>query len=604
MSGFIGLISPNLQTSSSALLDNCQQEIASCCNDYLGNWKSANADMRFGWLRVADDTESEQQPFTVNQQIYITGDVRLDNRERLIGQLCQHFNAIDTCTPDTYIVLYAYMHWGEKMMQYLSGDFAFAIWDEQTETLFCARDHFGIIPLYYAQNEHGFFFTNYYRALKHVPGLMQDLQHQVLLDYFFAGRNQSFEHTVYKDIYKLPPAHQLVYKHHGKFTISPYWQLPQSTAPLPDTTAEVYAHKFQELFKQSVTDRIRNRRISCHLSGGMDSSSITAVSKKVMADSYGDNFQLTAYNYTLGLPVIESEGFFSERIARHLVIPIKHYLADNEKNKGSLSQATWFPEPAEATVAAPEGGMIADTLNASRITLCGFGGDPLFEYQPALWLQHIKSLQLGRLVTNSYNFVKTHGRLPPLHLTSFIKKHMRTEQTRLIAVPAWFKPGFFTEDYLARKKALMASPQRLSSGMFTHPFWSFLFEISHPGFSGLQMKFRQPFFSLDLFNFIQSVPPHLLYNKLLMRLAMMPYLPIEVLQRQKTLAYSTSPLQQLKNDGIVELLNKHLQSPPTYLESIIDIPALLEVINDPANLKKADYLKINTLTNILTWNNL
>ncbi|WP_462267605.1 asparagine synthase-related protein [Mucilaginibacter sp.] len=604
MSGFAALISPGLKPANSELMDLCQQEIATCCDDYLGRWKSITADMRFGWLQVTDDTETEQMPFTIDKQVYITGDVRLDHRNRLITQLQKHFANISSRTPDAYLVLYAYHYWGEALMQHLTGDFSFAIWNEHTQTLFCARDHFGIIPLYYAQTPHGFWVTNFYRALKQVPGVMGQLDDEVLRDYFFIGKNESFDHTIYKSISKLPPAHQLVYRN-GVLTISAYWEIPAYSEPVTYKTTEECASHFYRLFEQSVADRTRNSSISCHLSGGMDSSSITAVSKKLLQAKYGDEgMQLTAYNYTSGQPVIESEGFFSDLIARHLQIPIRHYLADEPAGNFPEEDKAWFPEPAGASAVAAEGSMIGDTLATTRITLCGFGGDPLFEYHPLLWLKDAKQGHWSSLLRNGVSFLKTHGRLPPIDLTGIIKKRMKTEQVKAVAVPAWFKPGFFTDEYLARKQTLMISPQRTSSGMFQHPFWSYLFEMSHPGFSGVKMKYRQPFFSLDLFLFLRAVPPHLLYKKLLLRLAMLPYLPAAVLHRQKTLAYGISPLHNFNAGGTISTLKTKLPNLPASLSGIVEPDLLLAEVNDPVSLKAADFNKIGALINLLIWNSI
>src|SRR5438874_1856309 len=153
MSGFIGIVSPQLQQQDSELLDACHKEITLCCDDFTGAWKNTHAELRFGWLKTTDDTDTENLPFTIDQNLHIVGDVLLENRPKLIGKLKDTFAGITNTIPDTCLLLYAYKLWGEACLAQISGDYAFAIWNEKERTLFCARDHFGAIPLYYAQTE-------------------------------------------------------------------------------------------------------------------------------------------------------------------------------------------------------------------------------------------------------------------------------------------------------------------------------------------------------------------------------------------------------------------------------------------------------------------
>lgn len=264
MSGYIGLVSNSITPHDVQLLNRCQDEITSVCDDYTAKWKSNKVDLRFGLFKANDDTNGEYLPYTIDQNHYIVGDVRLDNREALISKLNKNFPELNIKYPDSYLILYSYMLWGSDCVNHIAGDYSFAIWNEKDDSLFCARDHFGIIPFYYAHTEHGFIFTNFYHTLKEVNGLLAHINEEILKNYFFSGVDESHYSTIYQNIHKLPPAHTLFYIN-GNLSIKKYWSpcLPEKS--LRFKTTEEYIARFTEIFEKSVKDRIRNKNIATPL---------------------------------------------------------------------------------------------------------------------------------------------------------------------------------------------------------------------------------------------------------------------------------------------------------------------------------------------------
>lgn len=409
MSGFIGIVSPRLQKTEFELLDAATATIASCCDDYLGSWKSQQIDLRFGWLKTCDDTADEHLPFTLDENLRIVGDVRLDNRIELLTILNRYNPEINHSTPDSYLILYAYKHWGADCLQHITGEYAFAIWNEQESSLFCARDHFGVIPFYYTQFDNLFLFTNFYRALKDIPNLMSDLNSDVLRDYWTTGVNRSFDHTIYSKIKKLPPAHRLIYNN-GKIDVRRYWEMPPDIKPIRYKKTTEYASHFFRLFENSIKDRTRTNKVACQLSGGMDSSSITATTKKVLNDTYGSENTLISFNITYQHLISENEGFFGELIAQHLNIPIKQYIAEDFLNNISQPLTSWIPEPVGIPNATAESKILSDAQRFSRVLLSGFGGDPLFGYEPLSRRRLIAKGKFIQLLQDDLKFYRTFGR--------------------------------------------------------------------------------------------------------------------------------------------------------------------------------------------------
>ncbi len=104
--------------------------------------------------------------------LIITADARIDNRKELSEEL--DIENIEEVS-DSYFILKSYEKWGEKCPEHLLGDFAFAIWDEKEEKLFCARDHMGIKPFYYYLNDDIFVFGTEIKALFDVPNVPYQL---------------------------------------------------------------------------------------------------------------------------------------------------------------------------------------------------------------------------------------------------------------------------------------------------------------------------------------------------------------------------------------------------------------------------------------------
>ncbi|MDB5109661.1 MAG: hypothetical protein JWR67_775 [Mucilaginibacter sp.] len=602
MSGFIGIISPQLQQQDSDLLDNCQEEIVLCCDDFSGAWKSNNADLRFGWLKTTDDTNIENLPFTSDQNLYIIGDVLLENRLKLISELNKIFADISSITPDVYLLLYAYQLWGEDCLAQISGDYAFAIWNEKERTLFCARDHFGAIPFYYAQTERGFLFTNFYRSLKCVPGLTSDLNEDVLKDYFFSSSNQSFDHTIYQKIKKLPPAHQLTYQE-GNLQITRYWEMSDDVKPIRYKTTKEYVTHFSGLFEQSIADRTRNNKICCALSGGMDSSSVTAITNKILTSKYKDDRKLMAFNITYEYLVNENEGYFAQNTAKHLDITLKQYIAEDYLQHIASPINSWIPEPAGLPQAIAESHIIDDAGTISRVFLGGFGGDPVFEYDPNSSCRLIKQGYYVQPLLDRIKFFRVYGRFSQMSLLGRIRKLVTRAPTSIPTIPKWFDQEFFSADYMQRKIVRNELSPRSNLGMLSNTLWSFLFEISHPGFTGKKIKIRQPFFSLELLLFLRAMPPHLLYQKSLLRMAMIPHLPGDVVRRPKSLLFGTPHFQNLKSPGILSALKEQVAASCEFLKDKINLPAFLAEIDSHDHLKVADHGKVLALMQILAWKN-
>jgi asparagine synthase (glutamine-hydrolysing) len=188
------------------------------------------------------------------------------------------------CT-DSDLIRKAYYQWGERCTERLYGDWSFAAWHPDERRLFLARDHFGITALYYHVDRDVFAFAASRQALLALrlsPVKMDELYlAQVLTSWVPDGIR-----TIHSPIRRLPPAHHQTVTS-DRIDIQQYWYL-KKTRELQLPKREDYVEVFRELFDAAVKARLRTTdglgRIASTLSGGLDSSSVTATAAKFLAD--------------------------------------------------------------------------------------------------------------------------------------------------------------------------------------------------------------------------------------------------------------------------------------------------------------------------------
>ena len=131
------------------------------------------------------------------------GDVRLDSRDELETELKNAGRKYARPAADCDLVLQAYAAWGADCVHHLRGDFAFAIWDMRRKTLFCARDHFGVKPFYYADLDNAFFFSSVLNCVRLHPDVSSALNETAIGDFLLFTMNCESATTTFRDIQRL-----------------------------------------------------------------------------------------------------------------------------------------------------------------------------------------------------------------------------------------------------------------------------------------------------------------------------------------------------------------------------------------------------------------
>lgn len=191
---------------------------------------------------------------------------------------------------DTEVVLHAYAQWGRDCLIRFNGIFALAVWEGRRRRLFLARDRIGVKPLFYTLHRDGMIFASEIKTLLAYPTVSAQLDEQGAAQVLLLGPGRIPGSGVFKDIFELEPGSAGFYED-GRFRPTRYWKLRDREHPygLEETVERV---------RYLITDAIRRQMVSdvpigCFLSGGLDSSIITAVcaGEKGNLDTFSVDYQ-------------------------------------------------------------------------------------------------------------------------------------------------------------------------------------------------------------------------------------------------------------------------------------------------------------------------
>lgn len=286
MSGIIGAVQLNDAPLEEGVMRRMLKVLRHRGSDGLKAWQQGGIGIGHCSLNTAPGSEHQVQPtWNQAQTCIITADIRLDNREALLAAFdIAVADAATTC--DSQLVLAAFQRWGDRCIDYLKGDFAFAIWDRQQQRLFCARDRFGVKPFYYCYLPGIVFgFASEIKALWQIPGVHPQLNETRIGDYLISEFDDPAI-TFYEQIYRLPAAHTLSLSI-DKLKLYHYWALDPEHETILPTDAD-YAERYRELFLRAVQTRMHSpSAVGTMLSGGLDSSSI-ACAARLLREQQGD----------------------------------------------------------------------------------------------------------------------------------------------------------------------------------------------------------------------------------------------------------------------------------------------------------------------------
>ncbi len=344
--------------------------------DGMGYWVSNKENIGLGHRRLAiiDLSSAGNQPMT-NEigSIWVTYNGEIYNFKELRQELESKGHLFQSHT-DTEVLIHAYEEWGEECLNRFNGIWAFALWDESDRKLFVSRDRFGVKPLVYYYNKNFFICASEIKALLINPDIPREI-HPLALHHYLSLMNIPAPLTIYRGIFKLRPGHYLIVRD-GEVTEKKWWKL--KLGQLDSNPEERILEKLEELLSDSIKLRlVSDVPIGAFLSGGVDSSLITAIASRHLVKGGFKTFSVTFKGDNQ-----YDESRYSNLVAQqtgtdHTEIDIQVDLLEILPDV-----VRHFDEPFAISSALAVYVMARETSRYVKVVLTGDGGDEVFAGYP------------------------------------------------------------------------------------------------------------------------------------------------------------------------------------------------------------------------------
>ncbi|MGK5632499.1 asparagine synthase (glutamine-hydrolyzing) [Streptomyces sp. URMC 123] len=334
MCGLAGWVAYDRDLTQHTDIASAMTETMACRGpDARGVWSSPHALLGHRRLSIID-LEGGKQPMPVTEGedglpvITYTGEVYnyRELKEELIG-LGHEFRT----TSDTEVVLHAYLEWGEHFAERLNGMYAFAIWDPRTEELLLVRDRMGVKPLFYYPTPDGVLFGSEAKAILAHPEAEAVVDAEGLAEIFAILNTPG--HAIFRGMHEVVPATVVRFNRRGH-SVREYWKLESKphTDDLDTTVATI-----RELLEDIVERQLfADVRVGTLLSGGLDSSVITALAAQVLRkqgatepiDAFSIDFQGHKERFQADTLWGDPDIPFAIEVAEHLGDAVKHVIVE------------------------------------------------------------------------------------------------------------------------------------------------------------------------------------------------------------------------------------------------------------------------------------
>lgn len=375
-----------------ACLDKFTDSLAHRGPDGRGVYIEGNLGLGHRRLAVLDRSDAGACPMKLvakgGRTLFITFNGEVYNFIEIRRELQALGHDFHTHT-DTEVVLAAYAAWGPNCLLRFNGMFAFAIWDSLEQTLFLARDRFGVKPLYFAVQDARFAFASELKAFVSLEGFQRACNEDVAQAALQHGQalEGATEHTLMRDVQRMRPGHWMKLDRAGNVTTRKWWHTQEHLVEVPAAPAQ-RVEAFRELFLDAV--RLRTRSdipIGTSLSGGMDSSAVvSALSWLKQRGPGGSERQPPEWRQAFiasfpGTALDEVEH--AMEVVRHTGVHETIWTFDPDEALVDLEASVWSMEDVYPGIALPPWSLYRRMRQAGVfVSLDGHGGDELLAGYP------------------------------------------------------------------------------------------------------------------------------------------------------------------------------------------------------------------------------
>lgn len=363
--------------------------------DSRGSFRDGEVELCHNRLSVIDP-ENGAQPMSLTvfgRSATIVYNGELYNTDELTAALAER-GVCPRTRCDTEVLLLAYLTFGDNFVEMLNGIFAFVIWDADRRRIYAARDRLGVKPLFYVKNGESLAISSEIKGLLALPTLSPKIGIEGLWGLLLLSPISLPERTVYDDIMQLPPAGRLICDADG-VRIDKYWSL--KAAPAQTTDPIEAAKHLRELLFDTVRRQLRSDvPLCCFLSGGLDSSILTAIAAEIYAESgrrlstYSFEYEGGRESFKTSLFQPNSDDSFASELAESLGTDHRVLTAPIEAVADLLPDAAYYRDlPGQADIDSSLLYYCRQVKKEHTVAISGecadeiFGGYPWF-YRPEM----------------------------------------------------------------------------------------------------------------------------------------------------------------------------------------------------------------------------
>ena len=372
--------------------------------DGEGIWVHSQRYLGFAHRRLSViDLENGKQPMVDELGNWVTFNGEIYNYRELREEL--GVNLFRTHS-DTEVLLHAYRKWGPDCLQHFRGMYAFALWDESQKSLFCARDPFGIKPLYFTVQGDLLYFASEAKALlpfvTDIETDLEGLKDYLTFQFCLGGK------TLFKDIRMVLPGHYLLVKN-AKVEERRYWEVYYNLDF--NHTEKYFEDKVRSLLEESVALHLRSDvPVGSYVSGGFDSSIVASLASKHL----DQDFVGFTGKFSLGKAYDESR--YARDLASHRHFELYEAEITERDFVQHMQQIMYYLDfPVAGPGAFPQFMVSALAAQHRKVVLGGQGGDEIFggyvRYLVAYFEQCIKAAIEGTMYSG--NFIVTYESIIP-----------------------------------------------------------------------------------------------------------------------------------------------------------------------------------------------
>ena len=573
--------------------------------DSSGFFFDDNITMGFRRLSIIDIDKGSQPIYNEDKSLVLTFNGEIYNYRTIRDELLKKGHIFSTDT-DSEVLVHGFEEWGPELLNKLRGMFGFAIYNSKDNSLFIARDFFGIKPVHYAQVGNNFVYASEIKSILEFPGFEKKFNYRTLDNYL------SFQYAVppetfFEGIYCLLPGHYLWYRD-GNIEITRYFEAKFS----PDDTMKLdeAIEKIENVFEDSVNaHKISDVEVGCFLSSGVDSSYVSTYFPGQKTFTVGFDFG-EKYN----------EISWAKEFSEHVGVDHHYKVISSDEFWGSIEKVQYHMDQPLADPSCIALYFVSKLASEHvKVVLSGEGADELFG---------------GYTVYNEPHVFKAYQKILPQWLRHFLVKCVK-------AVPFHFKGQSFvirgekeTEekfignafmfDYEFKKKLLKNNsiatrPQSLCKKFYDRVrgydqvtkmqyldinLWmvgDILLKADRVSMAN-SLELRVPFLDKEVFKVASTLPTNLRVNrkntKYAMRMAALKRMPEKTAQKKK-LGFPVPTRVWLRDKKYYNIVKEKFTSDTS--KQFFNTDVLIKLLDDHFNNKDDNSRKIWTIYIFLIW---